>query len=98
MATLKEEAQAYEAPQTKNISELDKVPTDVEVEDKEFTKEDGDKFSLKVINFNNEDYRVPVSVLKALKAILEEKPDLKFFKVKRDGEGLKTTYTVVTLE
>ncbi len=98
MATLKEEAKAYEPPQTKNIADLEVVPTDMEVEEKEFTKEDGSTFSLKVINFNNEDYRVPLSVLKALKTILEEKPDLKNFKVKRDGEGLKTTYTVVTLE
>lgn len=98
MKTIKEEAQAYESPKTKNIADLEKVPTDIETEEREFTKEDGTSFHLKVIVVNGEDYRVPTSVLKSLKAILEEKPDLKFFKVKKVGEGLKTEYTVITLE
>ena len=42
--------------------------------------------------------RVPRTVLKSLKAIREEKPDLQEFKVKRSGEGLKTVYTVITLD
>ncbi len=98
MATIFDEAQAYEPPQTKNITDLEKVPTGIEVIEKEYTKGDGDKFKLKVIMVDGEDYRVPTSVLKSLKAILEEKPDLKFFKVKKSGEGLKTEYTVITLE
>ena len=98
MATIFDEAQAYEPPQTKNIADLEKVPTDIEVVEKEYTKGDGDKFKLKVIMVDGEDYRVPTSVLKSLKAIREEKPNLKFFKVKKSGEGLKTEYTVITLE
>ena len=98
MATIKDEAKAYEPPQTKNIADLEVVRTDAEIEEKEFTKEDGSTFKMKVITVNNEDYRVPVSVLKSLKAILEEKPDLKAVKVKRTGEGLKTEYTVISLE
>lgn len=98
MASIKDEAQAYEPPQTKNIANLEKIPTNIEVVEKEYTKGDGDKFKLKVIVVNDEEYRVPTSVLKSLKAILEEKPDLKFFKVKKSGEGLKTEYTVITLE
>ena len=98
MATLKETAQAYEPPQIKNIADLEKVPIDLVIEQREFTKEDGSTFKIKVVVLNDEDYRVPTSVLKSLKAILEEKPDLKFFKVKKTGEGLKTEYTVITLE
>lgn len=97
MGTLGEEAKAYEPPQTKNIAELETVSVDIEVEKKEFTKEDGSTFSINVINVNGEDYRVPTSVLKTLKAILEEKQDLKNFKVKKTGEGLKTEYTVIPL-
>jgi len=34
MGTIKDEAKAYEPPQTKNISDLDKVPTDIEIEER----------------------------------------------------------------
>ena len=98
MVSIMDEAKSYEPPTTKNISELDKVPTSLEVEEREFTKEDGTTFRIKVVILNNEDYRIPTSVLKSLKAILEELPDLKYFKVKKTGEGLKTEYTVITLD
>jgi len=98
MGKLNEEAQAYEPPKTRTIADLEVVRTDTEIEEKEFTKDDGTTFSMKVITVNNEDYRVPVSVLKSLKAILEEKPDLKAVKVKKTGEGMKTEYTVIPLD
>ena len=44
-----------------------------------------------------EKYKVPVSVLSALKEILEVKPELKLFKVIKKGEGLKTEYTTIPL-
>jgi len=97
MATIKDFAKEYEPPQTKNIADLDKVPINLLVEEREFTKEDGTKFKINVVVLNGEDYRIPTTVLKSLKAILEEKPELEFFKVKKSGEGLKTEYTVVTL-
>ena len=98
MAKLFEEARSYETPQTKNIADLEVVRTDAEVEEKEYQKEDGSTFKMRVLTVNNEDYRVPVSVLKSLKAILEVKPDLKTFQVKKTGEGFKTEYTVIPLE
>ncbi len=98
MANIMDEAKAYEPPQTKNIADLERVPTDLEVEEREFTKEDGSTFKIKVVVINGEDHRIPLSVLKSLKSIVEEKPELKFFKVKKAGEGIKTEYTVITLE
>jgi len=98
MATLKEDALAYEAPQIKNIADLEVVPVDLKTEEREFTDNEGKKFSIKVIIRDNEEYRVPTSVIKALKEILAEKPDLRFFKVKKSGEGLKTSYTVIPVE
>lgn len=98
MPNIMDEAMAYEPPQTKNIADLEVVPTNLEVEEREFTKDDGTTFKIKVAIVKGEDYRVPTSVLKSLKAILEEKPELKFFKVKKTGEGLKTEYTVITLD
>ncbi|KKK40639.1 hypothetical protein LCGC14_3018650 [marine sediment metagenome] len=98
MATLREEAQAYEPPQTKNIADLEEARTDLEVEEREGMNNDGKKFSYKVVVLNGEDYRVPASVLKSLKAILEDKPELQRFKVKKSGEGLKTEYVVIPLD
>ena len=97
MGTLKDEANAYTAPQTKNITELEKVSVDLSIEDAEFTREDGRTFKIKQVNVDGEMYRVPVSVLKSLKEIVKEKPEVKFIKVNKSGEGLKTAYTVIPL-
>lgn len=96
--TLFDEAKEYQPPHTKNISELEIVRTDSKVVEKEYTDKDGKPFVIKVITIDNEDYRVPVSVLEQLKAIVEEKPELKTFKVKKSGEGLKTSYTVIPID
>ena len=95
MAKISDEAKEYEPQQTKNIADLEIVPTDAEVHEETFKEGTDDEFKLKVIHKDNESYRVPISVLKSLKVLLEEQPELKFFKVKKTGEGLKTEYTVI---
>ena len=45
MANLREEAQAYEPPQTKNISELESIPVDIAVYEKVFSTKDGKPFT-----------------------------------------------------
>lgn len=97
METLRNAAEAYTPPTTKNITELGRVPVDVEIRDETFTKEDGEDFTIKRISINNEEYKVPLTVLKQLKEILKEMPELKFFKVSKTGEGIKTTYTTIPL-
>jgi len=99
MGTIKEEAQAYEPKQTKNIADLEKVSVEliIDPEERTGTDKDGNVFKYKVTIIDGEEYRVPDSVLKALKVHLEQKPDLKEFKVVKSGEGLNTTYTVVPL-
>jgi len=97
---LNEEAQAYEPKQTKNISELDKVPVDIELEDDSFDFEENGKTKTvhqKVIVINGEKYKFPLSVLASLKEHLIENPSLKAFKVRKSGEGLKTKYTLIPL-
>lgn len=96
MTNLKDEAMDYEPTQTKNIADLDSVPVDIDVKQEDFEHE-GKQVIIKVIEVDGEKYRVPKSVLKSLKAILEENPDLKNFKVKKSGEGLGTVYTVIPL-
>jgi len=98
MANIKEEAQAYEPPQTKNIADLEAVPVNLELEDREGTNKEGKDFQYKVVVVEEEDYRIPGVVLGDLKEILKVKPDLKFFKVTKKGTGVTTKYTVIPLD
>jgi len=97
MAKLKDMAKNYESPETKNIAELDEVSTDLDVEVKVVNEGTPEEFSVNETIINEEAYRVPNSVLKQLKAILEDNPKLTKFKVKKTGEGLKTSYQVIPL-
>lgn len=92
MASLKETAQAFEPKHTMNIADLEVVEVAAEI------KEENDvEFPYKYIEVDGQKYRVPVSVLSSLKTILEDNPDLKKFRVKKSGEGMNTTYTVIPL-
>jgi len=101
MTNLTEAAKAYVPTATKNIADLEVVRTDAEIKDDSFDMEEDGKtktINMKVIEVNGEKYRVPVSVLKNLKAILEAKPGLKTFQVKKTGQGMNTDYTVIPLD
>lgn len=97
MGTIKDEAKEYQPKQMKNISEMEVVRTDLEVTNETFGEGD-DKFTAKVTVINGEKYRVPISVLRSLKTILEIKPDLKTFQVRKSGTGMNTEYTVIPIE
>jgi len=97
MGTLKDEAKEHVQSKTKNISELSTVSVDLDIQDGEGMDSDGNQFKYKYIEVEGEQYRVPGIVLGQVKDILEENPNLKTFKVKRTGEGLKTRYTVIPL-
>ncbi len=100
MGSIKEEAEGYEPKQTKTIDQLSKVSVEMMLDEETYdVEEDGETKSVtqKIFNQDGEDYRVPISVLKSLKVILEDNPNLKFFKVVKDGEGMKTNYTVIPL-
>lgn len=95
--TLKEAAMTYESHSVGNIADLPKVSTDLHIEDREGINEEGKTFLYKVIIVDGLEYRVPASVLKSLKAILDDNPNLKTFKVKKTGQGMSTEYTVIPL-
>jgi len=86
---------------TKNIAELQSVSTDLELIDDEFefTKNGETKIvKQKVIVVENEQYRVPVTVIQQLKIIMEDNPALKKFKVKKSGTTKDDTrYVVIPL-
>jgi len=95
--TIKEAAQTYESHSVGNIADLAKVSTDLTIEDREGVNEEGKTFNYRVTIVEGQEYRIPASVLKSLKAILEDNPNLKTFKVKKTGQGLATEYTVIPL-
>ena len=98
MATIREMSQAYVSPETKNITELDSVNTELNLEVKDFTDKENKPFTVNVATIDGEEYRVPDSVLKQLKEHLSVKPNLLTFKVNKTGSGINTTYTVIPLE
>lgn len=96
--TIKSTAQAYESQSVGNIADLPKVSTDLKVETKSGTNDKGETFVYKVIKVEGLEYRIPLSVIKSLKAILEDNPNLQYFKVRKTGAGMDTTYTVIPLQ
>ena len=97
MTTLSEFAKGYESKKTLNIADLKEIPTNLELTDDEFTNKDGELIKQKVVVLNGEKYRVPMSVINDLKAILEKNPNLQKFSVSKKGTGLNTRYTVIPL-
>jgi len=97
METVRESAKAYEPKKTMNIAELEKVPVDSQIFIGEGTRKDGTPFKYRYINFNDQEYRVPESVRKALKDILKAKPSVMYIKVTKQGEGINSSYTVINL-
>lgn len=97
MASIKEEAKAFEPVQTHNIADLKEVSVDMNLEDREGIDKQGEKFKYKVIVVDGIDYRVPGKVIGDLKAILEKNPNLKTFSVSKQGAGMNTRYTLIPM-
>jgi|TARA_R100000656_G_scaffold43358_1_gene35876 hypothetical protein len=94
MATLKEEAMAYEPKQTLNIADLPEVSVNLELFDGEGTDKNGDMFKYKYTKLEGKDYRVPVTVLEEIQKILKLKPEVEKVKVTKTGSGMATKYSV----
>ncbi|KKN69362.1 hypothetical protein LCGC14_0442220 [marine sediment metagenome] len=103
MATIGEAAKEYKSSKTMNIADLDKVSTDLQLVDDEFEFTDRvtgqpKKVQQEVIEIDEIKYRVPSTVKQQLQILLEDNPNLKFFKVKKTGEGMENTkYQVIPL-
>lgn len=101
--TIADAARAYVPQSTKNITELESVPINVLIQDGEgeYTDDETGKaveFHYKFIEIDGEKFRMPLSVLGSLKAIMEKKPTLKSFAVTKQGTGRQTKYTVIPLD
>ena len=98
MVTIKEQANATEKIVFNGIETLGKVSVDLEIEETTGLKnQDGKEFSVFKTKIEGIKYRVPKSVLIQLKNLLDLNDDIKFFKVGKSGEGLKTQYSVLAL-
>lgn len=95
MSTLRDEAQAYEPPQTLNVADLEKISVDVEIKKETAKDSKGDEFTYFYIEQGDKKYRVPSSVLGGLKAILKKMPQVKEFCVMKEGTGMNTKYQVL---
>ncbi len=98
MTTLREEALAYEPPQTLNIADLDKVPVDIELKDGSGKTSDGEEFKYKYAVIDGKDYRVAGSIIGGIKALLQKIPDLKHVSVIKQGQGMNTRYQVIPIQ
>lgn len=94
MTTLKETAKAFEPQQTRNVTELEKVPVDAETQIRIYKENTPEQFTKTVIVVGGLDYYVPNSVIEEIKMLLEKMPTLQFVQVEKKGEGLNTKYKV----
>ena len=88
-----DEARAYKPKKIRNIAELDTVETNLQLSDATLPdiKDPSKTVTIKVIEKNGEKFRVPVSVIKQLKVLLEDEPQLKYFKVRKSGTEMSNT-------
>jgi len=102
MATIGEAAEKHQpSTKTMNIADLERVSVDLQIVQDTFEFEkNGEvkKVEQEVIVIDEVKYRVPKTVLQQIKIIMEDSPTLKFFKVKKTGEGKENTkYQVIPL-
>lgn len=97
MATIKTASIEYTQNSLKNIADLESVSTNLELVSETRPDSDGGEYEVMFIKVNDENYRVPPSVLGELQEILKFKPNLESFKVSKTGEGMNTRYKVIQL-
>ena len=97
METLRTAAANYQAPQTLNIAELEKIPIDIELKDGSGKNREGEEFTYKYAVIEGKEYRVAGSIIGGIKALLEKLPELEFVSVIKQGQGMNTRYQVIPI-
>ncbi len=98
MPSIGESAENYVPASTLTIADLEDVSVKEEVIEKTYKEGTDDEYTNNVIVQSGKDYRVPDVVLKQLKVMIEAKPKMTTFKVKKEGTGINTSYTVIPLD
>ena len=96
MPSIKETAENYETGTTElgNVADLKKVNVNFILETREFGQNSDNPFKVTGFEYEEKFIRVPASVVQQLKVLLEDNPNLEYFKVLKSGTGMGTTYTV----
>ena len=94
MESLKDVAREYVPKQTLNVADLDRVDLSFPMEDRTGTDNENKEFKYKVIVMNEQEYRVPNTVIEEIQKIIKLKPEVKGVKVSKTGAGLNTRYSV----
>jgi len=85
----------YEEPNTYvNISEVEKIPVDMDAEEKEFNDRDGQPYTAIMAVVDDVEFRVPKSVIGQVASLMEDNAEMEYFKVRKTGTGLQTAYFV----
>jgi len=98
MKSLKDAASEYIPKQTLNIADLDRVDLSFPIEDRTGTDNENKEFKYKVIVINDQEYRIPNTVIEEIQKIIKLKPEVKSVKVSKTGSGLNTRYSVNVVE
>ena len=98
MASIIDSAKAYEPKRTLNITDLNKVDVNLQLEDRTGTDSAGKDFNYQVTVIEGKEYRVPATVLEKLQEALKIRSDIKSFKAIQKGSGLNTSYSIEVLE
>lgn len=95
MVSIREASATYESKETKNIVEAGVFDIDSKMEKVTYKEGTDEEFSVNEMEKDGEIYRVPNSVLKMLKTLINDNPNIKQVKVLKSGTGLSTEYQVV---
>ncbi len=102
MTSFKEAAENYEPKKTANIADLESFDISEPIEEREGKDSKGKIFKYNVLVRDEEEYRVPNTILETVQGILaaNEKhgKEVISFSVEKTGEGMGTKYQVVSLE
>jgi len=99
--TLKEFALQQQTRTFKRIEDFERIHVNNEISERTCKTTDGKEFVIKEISLYNEEtdeidrVRIPNSVIGGLKVLLQNIPDLEYFRVIKTGEGMNTRYTVL---
>lgn len=99
MGSIKQSAENYVAPTTKNIADLEVVSIDQEIVERTHKEGTPDEYKINVVVIDGDDHRVPDVVLKQLKGLVKAKPKMTAFKVTKEGTTkTNTTYQTIPMD
>ena len=101
LGSIKDLALQHKERTFKKIEEYQRIHVDNQITRRICITSEGKEFEIKEMQLFNEDtgtkegVRIPNSVIAGLKILLQDNPNLEYFRVVRTGEGLNTKYTVL---